>query len=108
MGIAPKFQPVVQRLGRFIRSAGIHDWTDAVRRVAPGAVLAGTPVIVLLWTKAEEWRNWFLLLVPALSLVIRSIVAKLAGFRLLGSPAHRIRRNAAHAARANDMDTPVR
>jgi branched-chain amino acid transport system permease protein len=107
MGIAPKFQPVFQRFGRFIRNAGIHDWTNAVRRVAPGAVLASTPVIALLWTKAEEWRNWFLLLVPALSLVIRSTVTKLAS-RITGSPnpAHAV--HPAHAARANDMDTQVR
>jgi hypothetical protein len=92
MGIAPKFQPAVQRLGTFIRTASILDWTDALRRVGPGAVLAAVPVILLLWTKAEEWRNWFLLLVPALSLAIRSIVAKLAGVRLVASKAHSARR----------------
>jgi branched-chain amino acid transport system permease protein len=97
MGIAPKFQPTVQRFGRFVRRAGFRDWTDAVRRVAPGAVLAGLPVSLLLWAKAEEWRNWFLLLVPVLSLVVRSIVAKLAGSRLLVSRTHRVPVNAVHA-----------
>lgn len=81
-GIAPRFQPMVQRLGRFVRTAGVGDWGTAVRNAAPGAVLAGLPVIVLLWTKAEEWRNWFLLLVPASALVIRSVVAGVVGSRL--------------------------
>ncbi len=91
-GIAPTFQPMVQRLGRFVRSADLRAWTAAVRHVGPGAVLAGTPVSVLMWTKAEEWRNWFLVLVPALALAIRSVAIRLAGSRVLGSATHRIGR----------------
>ncbi len=103
-GIAPRFQPVVRRLGSFIRSAGVHDWINAMRRVAPRTILAAIPVIALLWNKAEEWRNWFLLLVPVVSLAIGSIGEKLAGFPSSRSrPENRV--HEAHAAQANDIDT---
>ena len=44
-----------------------------LRRVLPGLVIAMVPVSLLLWNKATEFRNWFLLLVPALGLFIRGI-----------------------------------
>ena len=76
-GIAPTFQPLVQHFGRWLVRARGREWATALRRVAPGALLAMIPVVLLLWTKAGEFRNWFLLQVPLTALFIRGIALEI-------------------------------
>ena len=70
-GIAPTFQPLLQHLGKWLRTARGPQWSAAVRRVGPGLLVAMVPVGLLVWNKAEQWRNWFILLVPAAGLMLR-------------------------------------
>ena len=72
-GIAPTFQPLVQHFGRWLVKARGREWVTALRRVAPGALLGMVPVVLLLWSKAGEFRNWFLLQVPLTGLFLRGI-----------------------------------
>ena len=73
-GIAPSLQGPLQHLGRWLLSARRAEWVAGLRRVLPGLVVAMIPVTLLLWDKATEFRNWFLLLVPALGLFLRATV----------------------------------
>jgi len=75
-GIAPTVQPALQYLGSWLRSARGPQWLTAIKRVGPGAGVAMVPVALLLWNKATEFRNWFLLLVPGLGLFIRGILVE--------------------------------
>ncbi len=85
-GIAPRLQPGLQYLGTWLLKARGKEWAKAIRVVGPGAAVASLPVALLLWAKAEEWRNWFLLLVPLSGIFFRGISKDLFGFlkRVLG------------------------
>jgi branched-chain amino acid transport system permease protein len=76
-GIAPTLQPALQYLGKWLKTARGPQWAKATRAVLPGALVAMGAVSLLLWNKAEEWRNWFLLLVPSAGLFIRGIAKEL-------------------------------
>jgi branched-chain amino acid transport system permease protein len=76
-GIAPRLQPGFQYLGSWLRRARGKEWGSALKAVVPGTVLCSIPVALLLWNKATEWRNWFLLMVPGYGLFIRSIVKQI-------------------------------
>ena len=78
-GIAPTFQPLVQHFGRWLKSARGPEWVAALRRVMPGALIGMIPIALLLWSKAGEFRNWFLLMVPALGLFLRGIAMESFG-----------------------------
>lgn len=87
-GIAPSLQPQLQHLGRWLLAARRPEWVAGLRRVLPGLVIAMVPVTLLLWNKATEFRNWFLLLVPALGLFIRGIALEIyQGIRKPKGPA---------------------
>jgi branched-chain amino acid transport system permease protein len=77
IGIAPALQPAVQYFGNFVKTARAPQWIRAVKNVLPGTVLCAIPVALLLWNKAEEWRNWFLLMVPGYGLFIRALMKQL-------------------------------
>ncbi len=79
-GIAPRLQPGFQYLGNWLLRARGKEWLKAIRAVGPGAAVAAIPVALLLWNKAEEWRNWFLLLVPLSGIFFRGISKDLFGF----------------------------
>ena len=79
IGIAPRIQPGMQYLGSWLLRARRREWISAVKTVAPGALLAMVPIALLLWSKAEEWRNWFLLLVPLAGLMIRGLAKEAFG-----------------------------
>ncbi len=79
-GIAPRLQPGLQYLGSWLLRARGKEWLKAFRAVAPGAAIAAVPVALLLWNKAEEWRNWFLVLVPLSGIFFRGISKDLYGF----------------------------
>ena len=79
-GIAPRLQPGLQYLGNWLLKARGKEWIKAIRAVGPGAAIASLPVALLLWNKAEEWRNWFLLLVPLSGIFFRGISKDLFGF----------------------------
>lgn len=72
-GIAARLQPGLQYLGTWLLKARRPEWTAAIKRVVPGMALAAIPVIVLMFFKVTEWRNWYLLMVPAIALFIRAI-----------------------------------
>lgn len=72
-GMAPRIQPGLQYLGNWLKRARGAEWVSAARKVAPGAIIAGIPISLLVWNKAEEWRNWFLLMIPVTSLLVRSL-----------------------------------
>jgi branched-chain amino acid transport system permease protein len=73
IGIAPRLQPGLQYLGSWLLRARGKEWLKAGRSVVPGMVVCALPIALLLWAKAAEWRNWFLLLVPAVGLFVRGI-----------------------------------
>jgi branched-chain amino acid transport system permease protein len=77
VGIAPALQPAFQYLGSWLKRARGKEWAAALKAVVPGMVLGGIPVALLLYSKATEWRNWFLLMVPGYGLFIRSIVKQI-------------------------------
>jgi branched-chain amino acid transport system permease protein len=77
VGIAPRLQPGFQYLGSWLLKARGKEWVKAIKAVVPGTLLCGVPVALLLWSKATEWRNWFLLMVPGYGLFIRSIVKQI-------------------------------
>jgi branched-chain amino acid transport system permease protein len=79
-GIAPTIQPLLQYFGNWLKTARGPQWIKALKRVFPGALIASVPVIALLWAKATEFRNWFLLMVPLLALFIRGV-----GLQIFGS-----------------------
>jgi branched-chain amino acid transport system permease protein len=79
-GIAPRLQPAFRYLGSWLLKARGKEWLQAIRVVGPGAAIASIPLALLLWSKAEEWRNWFLLLVPLSGLFFRGISKDLFGF----------------------------
>lgn len=79
-GIAPRLQPALQYLGNWLLKARGPEWKKAILAVGPGAAIASIPVALLLWNKAEEWRNWFLLLVPLSGIFLRGISKDLFGF----------------------------
>lgn len=79
-GIAPRLQPAFQYLGSWLLKARGPEWIKAVRTIGPGAAIASIPLALLLWNKAEEWRNWFLLLVPLSGIFLRGISKDLFGF----------------------------
>ena len=72
-GTAPTLQGPLQYLGTWLKTARGPQWKAAVLRVTPGLLIAMIPVVALLWAKATEFRNWFLLMVPMLGLMIRGI-----------------------------------
>jgi hypothetical protein len=77
VGIAPRLQPAFQYLGSWLLKARGKEWAKALKAVVPGTLLCAVPVALLLWSKATEWRNWFLLMVPGYGLFIRSIVKQI-------------------------------
>ena len=79
-GIAPRLQPGFQYLGNWLLKARGKEWAKAIRAVGPGAALAAVPMALLLWNKAEEWRNWFLLLIPLSGIFFRGISKDLIGY----------------------------
>ena len=79
-GIAPRLQPAFQYLGNWLLKARGKEWIKAIRTVGPGAAIAAVPLALLLWNKAEEWRNWFLLLVPLSGIFLRGISKDLVAF----------------------------
>ncbi len=76
-GIAAKLQPGFQYLGNWLRTARGPQWKSALQRVVPGALIAMIPVSALVWAKVTEWRNWYLLMIPALGLFIRAIAMQI-------------------------------
>jgi branched-chain amino acid transport system permease protein len=79
-GIAPRLQPAFQYLGSWLLKARGKEWAKAIRTVGPGAAIAAIPMALILWNKAEEWRNWFLLLVPLSGIFFRGIAKDIYGF----------------------------
>jgi branched-chain amino acid transport system permease protein len=72
-GIAPTVQPLLQYFGNWLKTARGPQWIAAAKRVAPGAAIASVPIIALLYSKATEFRLWFLLMVPLLALFLRGV-----------------------------------
>ncbi len=79
VGIAPSLQAPLQHLGTWLKAARGPEWLTAVKRVTPGLVVAMIPISLLLWNKATEFRNWFLLMVPVLGLFLRGIGLEIYG-----------------------------
>jgi branched-chain amino acid transport system permease protein len=77
IGIAPRLQPAFQYLGSWLLKARGKEWAMAIKTIGPGAILAGLPVAFLLWRKATEWRNWYVLLLIIAGLFLRSIVKQI-------------------------------
>ncbi len=76
-GIAPFFQPLVQFFGRWIRNAKLSDWTTAIRRVLPGALVAMALMSLWLYIKANEFRIWHIPMVILLGLMLRGIAMEI-------------------------------
>jgi hypothetical protein len=72
-GIAPTVQPLLQYFGNWLKTARGPQWIAAIKRVTPGALVASVPIVALLWSKATEFRLWFLVMVPLLALFFRGI-----------------------------------
>jgi len=76
-GLAPTFQPLIQYLGRWLKTARGPEWIAGAKRVLPGALLGMAFVSYMLYIKAEEFRNWHILMVIVYGLAIRAIVLEL-------------------------------
>jgi ABC-type branched-subunit amino acid transport system permease subunit len=72
-GQAPFWQPGVQYFARWVSSGPRSKFVPAIARVVPGIVPGAAAVMLLVWTKAREFRNWHLLMALAAGLLTRSI-----------------------------------
>jgi branched-chain amino acid transport system permease protein len=75
-GIAPFFQPLLQRLGRFLLHARGAEWRAVLIRLGPTA-LAGAVAGWLLWTRRSGYTWWMVALGAFLALVIRANVLQI-------------------------------
>jgi hypothetical protein len=76
-GIAPFFQPLLQKLGRFLLHARWPEWRAALIRLGPTA-LVGALAGWLIWTRRPGFSWWMTALGAALALVIRANALQLS------------------------------
>jgi branched-chain amino acid transport system permease protein len=69
-GIAPFFQPLLQRLGRFLVHARWPEWRAALLRLGPTALVGGLAGWVLWTRRGDSW--WMTALGAGIALVVRA------------------------------------